>query len=86
MVISASKITSKRQITLPLKVMQRLKLNPGDKVVFEENNGHIEITTQAEKFTIRDFVKKYHGRTAKKLTNEQLRKAREEAWHAGNGK
>ena len=83
MVISASKITSKRQITLPFKVMQRLKLNPGDRIVFEEHNGHIEITTQADQFTIKDFIKKYRGQTTKKLTNEQIRKAREESWHEG---
>ena len=84
MVISASKITSKRQITLPLKVMQRLRLHPGDRIIFEEKNGHVEINSQAEKFTIKDFLKKYRGITAKKLTDDQIRKAREESWSEGH--
>lgn len=79
MVIGA-KISLKRQITVPLKVMVRLKLNPGDQLVFEEKDGHIEVKPQPEKFTIRDFVKKHNVKVTKKLTDEEIRKARLDAW------
>ncbi len=81
--ITAAKISSKRQITVPLKIMLRLKLNPGDQLVFEDKNGHIEVKSQTEKFTIRDFVNKHQGHIAKKLTDDELRHARIEAWHEG---
>ena len=34
-------------------------------------------------FTIRDFVNKHQGHIAKKLTDDELRHARIEAWHEG---
>src|SRR5882724_2294674 len=80
MVISTSKITSKRQITLPIKVMSRLKLHPGDSIIFEENNGHVEVKSIPTHFTIHDFVKKYHGATNKKLSDTQIRQGRKQAW------
>ena len=36
MVISESKLTSKRQITLPIKVLRYIGLTPGDCVVFKK--------------------------------------------------
>ena len=80
MVISRSKITSKRQITIPVKVMSRLKLHPGDSLVFEEKNGHVEVKNISEEFTIEDFVKKHHKIIHKKSSTEEIRKAREEFW------
>ncbi len=78
--VIAAKISSKRQITVPLKVMVRLKLNPGDQLVFEEKNGHMEVKSKTEKYTIRDFVNSQRGTTTKKLTDDEIRKARQEAW------
>ena len=78
--VFAAKISSKRQITVPLKVMVRLKLNPGDQLVFEEKNGHMEVKPRTEKFTIRDFINNHRRLTTKKLTNKEIRKARAEAW------
>ena len=75
-----AKISSKRQITVPLKVMVRLNLNPGDQLVFEEKNGHMEVKPQIENFTIKDFVNKHRSHIKKKLTDEEIRNARQEAW------
>lgn len=58
----------------------RLKLHPGDRLIFEDKGGHIEVKSRMEKFTIRDFVNKHRGRVTKKLTDEEIRKARQEAW------
>jgi AbrB family looped-hinge helix DNA binding protein len=82
MVISISRITSKRQITLPVKVMHRLKIHPGDSIAFEEQGEHIEVKSVSNKFTIHDFIRKYRGATKKKFTDEQIREARQEAWVA----
>lgn len=84
--VIAAKISSKRQITVPLKVMVRLKLNPGDLLVFEEKNGRVEVKPRVEKFTIRDFVNNHRGRVTKKLTDDEIRNAREQAWQESEGK
>ena len=78
--VIAAKISSKRQITVPLKVMVRLKLNPGDQLIFEEKGGHIEVKPKEDKFTLRDFLNKRKGRVTKKLTDDEIRKARQEGW------
>ena len=80
MIISTSKITSKRRITLSVKIMARLKLHPGDDIVFEEHNGRIEVKGAPQKFTIHDLIKKNKGLTKIKRTDEEIRQAREEAW------
>jgi len=82
----AAKISSKRQITVPLKVMVRLKLNPGDQLVFEDKDGHVEVKPRMEKFTIRDFINKHRGHVTKKLTDDEIRKARQEAWQESEAK
>ena len=37
--VGQSRITSKGQATIPLSVRKRLKLRPGDAVLFEESHG-----------------------------------------------
>ena len=44
---SNAKITSKGQITIPLKVRQALGVKEGDRVIFEKNGG--EMTIRPEK-------------------------------------
>ena len=79
MVISESKLTSKRQITLPIKVLRYIGLNPGDRVVFQERNGHIELTARS-KFSVDDLSARYRNVSSKKATDEQINKARQDAW------
>jgi AbrB family looped-hinge helix DNA binding protein len=78
--VIAAKISSKRQVTIPLKVMVRLRLTPGDQLIFEDKGGHMEVKPKAEKFTLKDFLNKRKGRVTKKLTDDEIRKARQEAW------
>lgn len=49
MVIAQVKITAKRQITLPIRVMHKLGLHVGDVVVFEEKEGHVVIRSKTKK-------------------------------------
>lgn len=37
-------ITSKNQITLPIKISQSLNLKPGEKILFSEENGRVVMT------------------------------------------
>lgn len=37
-------ITSKRQLTLPSKLTQKLNLRPGEKITIREENGHLVMT------------------------------------------
>ncbi|TNG91595.1 AbrB/MazE/SpoVT family DNA-binding domain-containing protein, partial [Pasteurellaceae bacterium UScroc12] len=38
-----AKITSKGQITIPIAIRKKLNVKEGDKLLFVENNGKIEI-------------------------------------------
>lgn len=49
-----AKITSKGQITLPSRVRERLKVGPGDKVVFVER-GDGEVTVRSRSGTLADM-------------------------------
>ena len=84
MVISQATITSKRQITLPIKILHRLGLNPGDPVVFEEKKGRIELVARSS-FSVDDLARKYRVVSSKKASDKEIRKAREDAWTKGPG-
>jgi hypothetical protein len=60
--------------------MARLRLNPGDDIVFEEHNDYVEVKSASQKFTIHDLIKKNKGLTKIRLTDEEIRQAREESW------
>jgi len=40
-IIQLSKITSNRQVTVPIEIMKKLKLEAGDKIIWIERNGDI---------------------------------------------
>jgi len=40
--MQTAKLTSKGQITVPLQIRKRLKLNEGDRIAFVEREGRIE--------------------------------------------
>jgi AbrB family looped-hinge helix DNA binding protein len=40
-IIQISKITSNRQITIPVEIMKKLRVNAGDKIIWIERNGDI---------------------------------------------
>ena len=42
-IIQVSKITSNRQVTVPVDVMNKLKVKAGDKIVWIERNGDITV-------------------------------------------
>jgi AbrB family looped-hinge helix DNA binding protein len=46
-IIQISKITSNRQVTIPVDVMDKLKVKRGDKIIWIERNGDI-IVRKAE--------------------------------------
>ena len=49
-----AKLTSKGQITLPLRIRVRLKVGPGDRVVFVEGRGG-KITVRSRSGTLGDM-------------------------------
>lgn len=53
-----AKITSKGQITVPLEVRKRLGVNPGDKIVFEENQDDVITVRPVGKESV---FEKYRG-------------------------
>lgn len=49
-----AKVTSKGQVTIPKEIREKMNLNPGDKVFFEETaDGKVKITPQ--KKSIKDL-------------------------------
>ena len=89
MMLSEVKITTKGQITLPVRVMRKLRIKPGDSIVFEQHGDHIEIAPLAQNFSIDDFIKKYSPRNKIKFSQAQMNQARKEFWghrHKGQKK
>jgi len=40
-IIQISKITTNRQVTIPVEIMKKLKVKVGDKIIWIEHNGDI---------------------------------------------
>jgi bifunctional DNA-binding transcriptional regulator/antitoxin component of YhaV-PrlF toxin-antitoxin module len=40
-IIQLSKITSNRQVTIPIEIVKKLKVKVGDKIIWMEHNGDI---------------------------------------------
>jgi len=45
-----SKITSKRQTTIPKEVCEALDVGPGDQITWEVNGGRVAVTTERPAF------------------------------------
>jgi antitoxin PrlF len=57
MMRTEAKVTSKGQITIPLKIRQALGVKAGDKVVFEQNGNEISVLPLRGE----DVFEKYRG-------------------------
>ena len=79
MPISSAKVTSKGQITLPVKLRAELGLKPGDRLDFERNKkGRIEMVPRTRTLAdLRGIVK-----TDIVLSSEELFEASREVWGA----
>ncbi len=77
MIIQKAKITAKRQITIPIRIMRKLGLHPGDNITFKEDKEHIEILPAAEKFSALDIIGKYPELSVRKISSEDIRQIRE---------
>ncbi len=40
-IMRVSKVTSNRQVTIPVEIMKKLKITAGDKIIWIENKGDI---------------------------------------------
>ena len=59
-----AKVTSKGQITIPLMIRNKLQLNTGDTVLFEESRGKVYITN-ASQITLSNVQKQMQGEAEK---------------------
>lgn len=80
MVISQSKITTRGQITVPVKILKRLRLSPGDKIVFEEKDGEIVLTKTSEPVSALDLHKYFQDKPKKSVSLDEIRRAREQSY------
>ena len=84
--IIQSKITSKRQITIPIRIMRKLGLNPGDSIAFEEKDDHIEIASTTKKFSALEISQKFAHLKKKKASQKEIDQARVLAWTQRNSR
>lgn len=54
--MSAAKITSKRQITIPKKISEKLGVGPGDRLEFREFKGKYIIEKKVEKSPFDKYI------------------------------
>lgn len=81
MVIQECKLTVKRQITIPVKVLDKLGIGPGDSICFMEIDNRIEICPVEEKMiSALDLGRKYRNISSKKGTLEDINKAIQEGY------
>jgi len=81
MILSKAKVTSKFQITIPMRIVKKLHLNPGDTLSFDENASEIKLVNREKIFTANDLTKKYqHVSSIKAATPEDLKKALEKGF------
>lgn len=80
MVISEAKISSKRQITLPIKIMKKLGLMPGDALAFDEQEGKLVIKPKADKLSALDIPNHFSHLPKKHATQADINRARERAY------
>ncbi len=64
MIPAESKLTSKGQITLPSRVRERLKVGPGDRVVFVEGRDG-KITVRSRSGTLGDMKGMLRGKAGR---------------------
>ncbi len=75
------KISSKKQITVPQKVLDRLGIGPGDSIHFNIDDKHIEVCADKKKrISALDLGKRFAGFPKKKLTLKQIKNAIEEGY------
>lgn len=81
MVIQECKLTVKRQITIPVRVLDKLGMGPGDSICFKEIDNHIEICPVKEKMiSALELGKKYRNISNKKGTLEDINKVIREGY------
>lgn len=80
MVIAQAKITTKRQITLPIRIMHKLGIHAGDLIAFEEKGDHVEIQPKAKKFFALDLIGRYPELSVRKITQKDIHRIREQAF------
>jgi len=81
MVTKEIKISSKNQITIPLAVLKKLGIGPGDSIQLNVDNGHAEILIPKKKqLSALDLGKEFVRYPKKPITLEQIDKAIEEGY------
>ena len=77
-----AKITSKGQITLPSRLRQRLKVGPGDSVMFVEgDDGRIVVRSKSGTLNdMRGMVRRKRKPPTRKAIDRWVDEARSRAW------
>jgi len=91
--MEVAKVTSKGQVTIPIEIRRRLKVNTGDKLVFVEDQGRIVLENSAALVfkTIQQEMQgkaQYVGVRDENDVNALVEDVRQEIWdsrYANNG-
>ena len=83
MLTQECKLTAKRQITVPVKILDKLGVGPGDFIYFKHVHGHVEICPVEEKMiSALDLGEKYRNISNKKGTLKDIHKAIQQGYAA----
>lgn len=83
MILSKAKISSKFQITIPIRIVKKLNLHPGETISFAENIDKIEIIPDTKTFSAESLTKKYqHVSSVKAATPREIKTAFEKGLSA----
>lgn len=77
----ASTITSKGQVTLPIKLRRELGIKPSDRVIFVKKNGHIVVEKLA---SVDSVFGSLANPNIKPYTNSQIKKSIETGMFSKN--
>jgi len=80
MILYEAQISSKRQITLPINIMKKLHLNPGDKLAFDEVRQQIIIKPSMKKSSATEIHKRFNHIVKKKVSQDKIDQARQESY------
>ncbi|MCR4336868.1 MAG: AbrB/MazE/SpoVT family DNA-binding domain-containing protein, partial [Candidatus Omnitrophica bacterium] len=80
MMIAQAKLTAKRQITLPIRIMRKLGVHPGDTIAFEEKDDHVELQSMTGKLSALDLIGQYPELSVKKIKPKDIQRIRRQAF------
>ena len=66
------RVTSKGQVTIPLRIRRLLGIRPGSDVEFKEENGRVYVNRKVVAVEVQERVDRYRGSADAGLSTEEI--------------